>query len=146
MRSLQAEGVCFVEGIRQVLPNIPPGRFVRVDARGLQEKSYRLTLDFLRQHPKDRTILIAAADDTSALGALRAVRALKREKHVAIVGQDCIPEAMEEMKVNGTPLVGSVSHQVHTYGARLMQVGMALVRGQHVAPYHYVEHKIVAAK
>jgi ribose transport system substrate-binding protein len=117
-----------------------------MDARGLSEKSHKLTADFLQRHSKDRGIVIAAADDTSALGALRAVKQLKREKHVAIVGQDCIPDAMDEMKVAGTPLVASVSREVHTYGPRLVQLGLALVRGQHVAPYHYVNHKLVTAE
>jgi ribose transport system substrate-binding protein len=134
------------EGVREVLPNLPAERFVRMDARGLSDKSYKLTADFLQRHAKDRGILIAAADDTSALGALRAVKQLKREKHVAIVGQDCIPDAMDEMKIPGTPLIASVSREVHSYGPRLMQLGLALVRGQHIAPYHYVNHKLVVAE
>ena len=134
------------EGIRNVLTNVPAEAFVTVDARGLRERSFQLTLEFLKRHPKDRGILIIAADDTSALGALRAVRQLNREKHVAIGGQDCLPEAMEEMKTPGTPLIASVSHEVHTYGPRLIQIGLALVRGQHVSPYHYVNHKLVTAE
>jgi ribose transport system substrate-binding protein len=131
------------EGIRRVLPSLPATHFVRMDARGLKEKSYRLTLDFLRKHPRDRGILITAADDTTALGALQAVRQSKRASHVAITGQDGIAEAIEEMTVAGSPLVASVSHEVHTYGPRLMQLGLALVRGQHVAPYHHVNFKLV---
>jgi ribose transport system substrate-binding protein len=134
------------EGIREVLPQLPRERFIRMDARGLSEKSYKLTADFLQRHSKDRGILVAAADDTSALGALRAVKELKREKHVAIVGQDCIPDAIDEMKVAGTPLIASVSREVRTYGPRLMQLALALVKGQHVAPYHYVNHKLVTAE
>jgi hypothetical protein len=82
---------------------------------------------FLQRHQKDRGILVAAADDTSALGALRAVKELKRDKHVAIVGQDCIPDAIDAMKIAGTPFVASVSREVHTYGPRLMQLGLAYV-------------------
>jgi len=67
-------------------------------------KSCQLVTDFLRRHPKDRGILIAAATDTSALGAVQAVRELKREKHVAIVGQDCIPEALEEISNTDKPV------------------------------------------
>jgi ribose transport system substrate-binding protein len=117
-----------------------------VDAQGSSEKSYKLTIEFLRRHPKDGGILIAAADDTSALGELRAVRQIKCEKHVAIVGQDCTPDVMDEMKIVGTPLVAAVSREVHTYGPRLMQLGLALLRGQHIAPYHYVDHKLVTAE
>ena len=134
------------EGIRSRLPKIPVESFVRMDARGLREKSHRLVLDFLRRHPKYRHILIAAATDTSALGAVQAARELKRQQHVAIVGQDCIEEAIEEMTAAKTPLIGSVSHEAHTYGARLIQLGLAMLGGQNVPPYNYVEHKLVERK
>jgi ribose transport system substrate-binding protein len=102
-------------------------------------------LDFIRRHPKDRGILIAAATDTSALGAVRAIRELKWEKYAAIVGQDCIPEALDEMCLAGSPLIASVSHQAHTYGPRLIHLGLAILSGQRVPPYNYVEHKLVPA-
>lgn len=134
------------EGVRSQLPEIPPEAFVRMDARGIREKSYRLVLDFLRRHPRDRYILIAAATDTSALGAVQAVRELKREQHIAIAGQDCIDEAMEEMATGHSCLIGSVSHEAHTYGARLIHLGLAMLSGQSVPPYNYVEHKLVERK
>ena len=133
------------EGIRSRLPTLPDEFFVRMDGRGLRDKSYRLVLDFLRRHPKDRGILIAAATDTSALGAVQAVKELKREKQIAIVGQDCIPEALEEMRAPSSPLIGSVSHEAQNYGPRLIHLGLALLSGQRVAPYNYVEHKLVTA-
>ena len=134
------------EGVRSVLPDLPIEAFVRMDARGLRDRGYKLMADFLRRHPKDRGLLIAAATDTSALGALQAVREAKREKHVAIVGQDCIPEALEEMVKNNSPLIGSVSHEVNTYGARLIHLGLAMVKGDRIPPYNYVNHKLVTAK
>ena len=92
------------EGVRSMLPDLPIEAFVRMDGRGLRERGYKLTADFLRRHPKDKGLLIAATTDTSALGALQAVREAKREKYVAIVGQDCIPEALEEMVKNNSPV------------------------------------------
>jgi ribose transport system substrate-binding protein len=134
------------EGIRAELPDSPDSSFVRVDGRGMRDKSYRLVSDFLRRHPKDKGILIAAATDTSALGAVQAVRELKREKHTAIVGQDCISEALEEMRQAGSPLIGSVSHEASSYGPKLILLGLAILGGQRVAPYNYVEHKLVTAE
>ena len=67
------------------------------------------------------------------------------EKHVAIVGQDCIPEVLEEMRVQEGPLIGSVSHEAQTYGPRLIQLGLAMLAGQRVSPYNYVEHRLIAA-
>jgi ribose transport system substrate-binding protein len=134
------------EGVRSVLSDLPIETFVRIDGRGLRDKSYKVIADFLRRHPKDRGLLIAASTDTSALGALKAVREAKRQKHVAIVGQDCIPEALEEMATPGSPLIGSVSHEVSTYGSRLIHLGLAMIKGDRIPPYNYVDHKLVTAE
>ncbi|MDR5725970.1 MAG: substrate-binding domain-containing protein [Terriglobia bacterium] len=132
------------EGIRSKLGSVPIEKFVRIDGRGMRDKSQRIVSEFLMRHTKDRHILIAAANDTSALGALEAVRELKRMKHVAIVGQDCIPEMLEEIQISDSPVIGSISHEAVQYGSRLIELGMALVRGNSVSPYNYVEHKAVS--
>lgn len=132
-------------GVRSRIPGLREDQFVLLDGQGLREKSHRVTAEFLREHPKDRGILIAAATDTSALGALQAVREMKRPKHVAIVGQDCIDEALKELRVPGTPLIASVSHEASSYGSKLIHLGLALLNGQTVAPYNYVEHKLVTS-
>jgi ribose transport system substrate-binding protein len=133
------------EGVRSLLPSLSDSSFIRMDGRGMRDKSYRLVLDFLRRNQNDRGILIAAATDTSALGAIQAVRELRLEKHVAIVGQDCIPEALDEMRGTNSPLIASISHEAQTYGPRLIQLGLALLAGQRVPPYNYVEHRLVTA-
>ena len=74
---------------------------------------------------------------------MQAVRELKREKYVAIVGQDCIPEALKEISRADSPLIGSVSHEAQSYGPRLIHLGLSLLSGHRVAPYNYVEHKLV---
>jgi ribose transport system substrate-binding protein len=133
------------QGIKSALPDLPVELFVRLDGRGMRDRTAKLVTEFMSRHPKDRYILIAAATDTSALGALEAVRALKRERHVAIVGQDCIPEAMEEMSRPGSPWIGSVSHEADSYGPRLIHLGLSILRGDTVPPYNFVEHKLVKA-
>ena len=131
------------EAVRSGHPELPVEAFVRIDGRGMRDRSKKLVSDFLQRHPKDRHILIAAATDSSALGAVDAVREQKREKHVAIVGQDCIAEAMQEMRKDKSPLIGSVSHEASSYGPSLIHLGLSLLRGQTVAPYNYVAHKMV---
>jgi ribose transport system substrate-binding protein len=134
------------EGVRSLLPDLPVEAFVRIDARGLRERGYKLTAEFLARHPRERGLLIAAATDSSALGALDAVREARREKHVAIVGQDCIPEALEEMERPDSPLIGSISHEVNSYGSRLIHLGLALIKGERIPPYNYVDHRLVTAR
>ena len=133
------------EGVRSRLPNTPVESFVRIDGRGMREKSYKVILDFLNRHPKDKHILIAAANDTSAMGAIAAVRELRREKHVAVVGQDCLDEMLTEMQRPGSPAIASIFHEVGLYGTRLIDIGLALLRGETVAPYNYVEHRAITA-
>jgi ribose transport system substrate-binding protein len=134
------------EGIRSKVEGLPIESFVRIDGRGMHDKSYRLVADFLKRHPKDRRILIAAATDTSALGALQAVEELKRDKQVVIVGQDCIPEAVDQMRKPGSPIIGSVSHEVNEYGPRIIELGLGLLRGRSVPPYNYVTHRMVTSE
>lgn len=134
------------EAVRSAMPDTPVESFVRIDGRGMRDRSKKLISDFLLRHPKDKHILIAAANDSSALGAVDAVREQKREKHVAIVGQDCIAEAIAEMRIPKSPLIGSVSHETSSYGPNLINIGLQLLRGQTVAPYNYVEHRLVTSK
>jgi ribose transport system substrate-binding protein len=65
---------------------------------------------------------------------VQAVRKLKREKHVAIVGQDCISEALEEMAVSNSPLIGSVSHEGQSYGPKLVHLALDLLADQRMPP------------
>lgn len=135
-----------LDAVRSLLPSVQPERFVRVDARGMREKSRYIVTEFLALHPRDRHILIAAHTDTSALGALDGVRSARRERDVAIVGQDCIPEVMAEMARPGSPIVGSVSREVHEYGPRIIELGMSILQGKSVPPYNYANHKAVSQK
>ena len=131
------------EGVRNGIPDLPVELFVRIDGRGMRDKSKKLVSDFLDRHPRDKHILIATATDSSALGAVDAVREHKRDKHVVIVGQDCIAEAIVEMKKKRSPLIASVSHETSSYGPSLIHLGLSLLRGHTVPPYNYVEHKLV---
>ena len=99
--------------------------------------------EFLRGHRKGQRILVAAATDSSALGVLDAARQAGREDDFAIVGQDCIPEVIEEMRTGKSAIIGSVSHEAESYGPRLIQLGIALLRGYTVPPYNYVRHRVV---
>lgn len=132
-----------IQAVRSRLPELPVELFVRMDGRGMRETSCKLILEFLRRHPKEKHILIAAANDTSAIGAIAAVKELGRTKHVAVVGQDFLEEMKKEMEEPGSPAIGSVSHEVATYGERLVELGLALLRGETVPPYNYVAHRAI---
>ncbi len=131
------------ESIRQRLKEIPADRFVQIEGRGMRETSQKAIAEFLHRETEGERVLVAAATDSSALGVLDAVRAAGREHDFAIVGQDCIPEVMEELGKGTSGIIGSVSHEVESYGPRLIQLGIALLRGYAVPPYNYVRHRVV---
>src|SRR6202041_518926 len=62
------------EGVRAGHPGLPVEAFVRIDGRGMRDRSKKLISDFLQRHPKDKHILIAAATDSSGFGGGGAVR------------------------------------------------------------------------
>lgn len=132
-----------LDGIRARLPRIPAERYVRMDGRGLRQNCFRVVSDFLSRRPKDKHILIAAHTDTSALGALEAVRQAGRERHVAIFGQDYLAEVADEMRRPACPIVGTVSHEVHEYGPRIIELSLSILQGRSVPPYNYVNHQVI---
>ena len=129
--------------IREALPEVSAECYLRLNGRGMRDRSRKVIADFLEARPTARRILVAAATDSSALGAVDAARQMRRQKHLAVVGQDCIAEAIEEMRKPSTPLIASVSHETSTYGPRVMRLGLAIIKGQTVPPYNYVEHRLV---
>ena len=131
------------EGIRTRLDTIPADRFLRLEGRGMRQASLISVAEFLRNHRKGQRILVAAATDSSALGVLDAARQAGREQDFAIAGQDCIPEVLDEMRSGTSAIIGSISHGAETYGPRLIQLGIALLRGHIVPPYNYVRHYLV---
>jgi len=131
------------DGIRERLPDLPSDRFLRLEGRGMRQPSQLAVADFLRAQRKGQRILVAAATDSSALGVLEAARQADREPEFAIAGQDCIPEILEEMRSGKSAIIGSISHEAESYGPRLIQLGIALLRGYTIPPYNYVRHRVV---
>jgi ribose transport system substrate-binding protein len=131
------------EGIRERMEQIPSDHFLRLEGRGMRQPSFVAVSEFLRTHRKGQRILVAASTDSSALGVLDAARQSGREQDFAIAGQDCIPEVLDEMRTGTSAIIGSISHGAETYGPRLIQLGIALLRGHIVPPYNYVRHHVV---
>jgi ribose transport system substrate-binding protein len=131
------------DGIREHLGDLTPDRFLQLEGRGMRLPSQQAMEEFLRGHQPGEHVLVAAATDSSALGVLDAIRKSGCERDFAIVGQDCIPEVLAEMRTGKSAIIGSVSHEAESYGPRLIQLGIALLRGYTVPPYNYVRHHLV---
>ena len=148
-RTLRGRQLCPVPHHRRIRrhsrtpPRNPRRPLLQLEGHGRREPSQAAIAEFLRGQPKGQRILVAAATDSSALGVLDAARHAHREADFAIAGQDCIPEVVAEMRSGKSALIGSISHEAETYGPRLIQLGIALLRGYAIPPYNYVRHRIV---
>jgi len=132
-----------LRAVTKELDNTTDMEIIMQDSHGLAEHSRKITSEVLKKHPKAKHILIATTSDSSAFGVVQAVRDLKRLKHVAIVSQDCVAEAVAEMQRHNSPLIGSISHEAHTYGPRLIQLGLSILKNEAIDPYYFVEHRVV---
>ena len=77
-------------------------------------------MEKLRRHLREssaRHVLVGAANDPSALGAVRAFQEAGRVATCAIVGQNAEPDARAELREERTPFIGSVAFFPERYGA-----------------------------
>ena len=80
---------------------------------------FGITLERVRKHLRSSTgkrILVGAANDPSALGAVRAFEECGRGADCAVVGQNAEPEARAELRQPRTRLIGSVAYFPEKYG------------------------------
>jgi len=134
-----------LDGMQRVLPNLNLAHVLHRNGRGTEAASYRATqrvLGFLRHGQR---LLIAAANDNSARGAIRAVREAGREPFTAIMAQGWGPdEALEaELVATGSPLIGAVAYFPEKYGAKILPIVLRCLNGQPVPPSVYIEHKLI---
>src|SRR5215468_7416857 len=83
------------------------------------------SLECVRRHlrgSKAKRILVGAATDPSALGALRAFQEAGRTQECAIVGHNAEPEGRKELREPNTRLIGSVAYFLEKYGAQVMRL------------------------
>ena len=76
-------------------------------------------------------------NDDAALGALAAFEAAGRLDRVAAVGQNADRLGRAALQRNGFPFVGSTSYAPESYGARLIDLALKLLRGEPVPPAVY---------
>jgi ribose transport system substrate-binding protein len=131
-----------LDGLREVLPSAAKAKIVRLNGNGQFGRSLEAVRKHLRNNPQRQT-LVAAINDPSAIGALRAFEECGRQEHCAVVGQNASIEARAEMRRPGTRLVGSVAYSPERYGEQIMHLALKILEKRHVPPAVFVEHKLI---
>ena len=133
-----------LDGIRSVLPKLQEKCVLHRNGNGTEAGGYLATRRVIHSLESRARLLIAAANDNCACGAIRAIREAGREAFTAIMAQGGLDEALEaELRKAGSPLIGAVNYFPEKYGARILPIILQCLNGQPVPPASYVEHKLI---
>jgi ribose transport system substrate-binding protein len=129
-------------GINMVLPTAKRCRVTYLEGDGDLGKSFEAVRRHLRTSRSHHHV-IAAVNDPSALGALRAFQEAGRTHQCVVMGQNASPEARVEMRQPNTRLAGSVAYFPEKYGEGLTKLSLDILNHRQVPPAVFIEHKLV---
>jgi ribose transport system substrate-binding protein len=102
------------------------GSLASVDGDG----QFQTALERVRKHlreSKAKHVLVGAANDTSALGTIRAFEEAGRGSDCAVVGQNAEPEARAELRSQATRLIASVAYFPEKYGDGCLRLALDIL-------------------
>jgi ribose transport system substrate-binding protein len=79
------------------------------------------------------------------MGALQAVRSLRRQAQVAIVGQGADRRVRREIRRHGSSVIGATAFWPERYGQKLIDLALKIIKGEPVPPAVYVDHVFLDA-
>ena len=115
---------------------------VSVDGDG----QFQTTLERVRKYVREtkaKRVLVGAANDSSALGALRAFQEAGRANDCVVVGQNAEPEARAELRSPNTRFIGSVAYFPEKYGDGLIRLALDLLAHKPVSPAVFTHHQLI---
>ena len=107
---------------------------------------FKTAIERVRKHVREsraRYVVLAAANDPSALGAARAFQEAGRAGTCAIVGHNAEPDARAELREPRTPFVASVAFFPERYGDGLVKLAFDILGHRPVPPALFIHHQLV---
>lgn len=134
-----------VAGLKETIRLGDAVRVISLDGDGQFKASLEKVRRYVRMS-KARHVLVGAANDPSALGAVRAFQETERDVTCAIVGQNAEPDARQELRSTRTPLVASVAYFPERYGLGLVRLALDILSKKAVPPAIFTRHQIITAE
>jgi ribose transport system substrate-binding protein len=131
-----------VDAIRESIRDSPHCRVTALDGDGDFERSQEAVRTHLRTF-RARRVLVGAATDPSALGALRAFEEAGRQSACVVAGQNADPEGRAELRSPGTRLIGTVAYFPERYGNAIVRLALEILGGKPTPPAVFVKHQLV---
>jgi len=135
-----------VDGLRAELPNLSSVPVVHLNGRGNSEQVLEVLRQYLRRSPAKRRTLVGAVNDICALAAVRAFEEAGASERCAIVGQNAILDARNELRKPNTRLVGTVAYFPERYGDELIPLALQLLQKKSVPPTVFVKHQMITPR
>jgi ribose transport system substrate-binding protein len=135
----------FEVGIKEVLSPLADTTVVRLQGKGEFALSFELVRSHLRRSRAQR-ILVGAAFDPSALGALYAFEEAGRSQECAVVALGGCVEGRIELRRPGTRLVGDVAFFLDKYGDNVIRLALDVLEKKPVPAAVTAKHKVLTSK
>lgn len=129
-------------GIREVLRGSTTVPVVTIDGDG----QFKTALERVRKHLQGSQathVLVGAANDPSALGAVRAFQEAGKSATCAVAGQNAEPDARAELREPRSPLIASVAYFPEKYGEGLIRLALDILGQRRVPPAVFVNHELI---
>jgi ribose transport system substrate-binding protein len=129
-------------GIREVLRGSTTVPVVTIDGDG----QFKTALERVRKHlqgSRATHVLVGAANDPSALGAVRAFQEAGKAGTCAVAGQNAEPDARAELREPRSPFVASVAYFPEKYGEGLIRLALDILGQRRVPPAMFVNHELI---
>ena len=117
----------FVDGLRAELPQIASVPVAHLNGRGDFEQVLEVLRQYLRRAPARRT-LVGTVNDVCALAALRAFDEIGGRNLCAVMGQNAILDARNELRRPGTRLIGTVAYFPERYGDEIIPMALQMLQ------------------
>jgi ribose transport system substrate-binding protein len=133
------------DALRAELPRITGVHTMHLDGKGDFEQILSVVRRSVRRNPRRKT-LVGTVNDMCALAALRAFEEVGAGDLCAVVGQNAILDARNELRRPGTRLIGTVAYFPERYGDELIPLALNLLEDKPAPPATFVKHQLLTPK
>ncbi len=118
-----------ITGCRNVAENYPDIKIVGQQAsKNDRASGLMVTTDMLTAHPDVTGIF--GMNDPSALGAVLAVEQAGKAEQIKVTGVDGSPEAVEELKREGSPFIGTATQSPGVMVEEAVKIAVEMTKGK----------------
>jgi ribose transport system substrate-binding protein len=132
-----------INGLEEIVGSIVEDQKVYLDCGNTSSVTEAQVHKTLQRFPDIHRFIIISFNDDSAIGAVRAAKALGRETDIVIVGQGADRVVRDEIRRSGSCIVGSTAYMPERYGEQLMEIALKILRGEPSPPAIYIKHVFI---